>query len=410
MSMVVLFAKKEKIIIPVILVACFITTQQRIAIFTIDFPMLRIILILGILRIIIQKEITSMTFNVIDKLMIYYLITTIITHTLLWGDVSSFVYICGQSVDIGGAYFFIRMIINDFEDYDTIIKTLVFMSIPISLFMLYEHYTGGRNLFSVFGGVAEWDTIRQGKLRAQGAFSHPIMTGTFGASLLPLMYVLWVRNYKFLALLGVICSIIITLASSSSGPMMTFAFGLLGIFFWILRKYTRIVRKLFFIMLICMHIAMKAPIWHLISRIDLVGGSTGYHRYLLIDAAVNYFWRWFSVGIQSTDIWGPGLGDVTNQYILEGARGGIIPLVFFIIIIVKCFQTIGISRAMLTGSIELQKYVWCLGVILFAYAFSFLSVSFFGQMVFFYYLLIAMISSFNNLPSIVNDNEITSKI
>ncbi len=50
-----------------------------------------------------------------------------------------------------------------------------------------------------------------------------------------------------------------------------------------------------------------------------------------------------------------------------------------------------------------QKFVWSLGVILFAYAWSFISVSFFGQMVFFYYLLIAMISSLNSLPEIAAD-------
>jgi hypothetical protein len=29
---------------------------------------------------------------------------------------------------------------------------------------------------------------------------------------------------------------------------------------------------------------MQAPVWHLISRIDLIGGSTGWHRYIIFDA------------------------------------------------------------------------------------------------------------------------------
>ncbi len=58
--------------------------------------------------------------------------------------------------------------------------------VPLVAAMLYEKATG-RNVFAVLGGVSEMTLIREGKLRAQGAFQHPILAGTFGATVLPLM-------------------------------------------------------------------------------------------------------------------------------------------------------------------------------------------------------------------------------
>jgi len=311
----------------------------------------------------------------------------------------------GQNLDIFGGYFFIRVAIHDFKDYDTIIKTIVLMSIPVAIFMLYEQYSGGYNVFSLLGGVPEMSDVRQGKLRAQGAFSHSIMAGTFGATVLPLSWGLWHRKSRIIPIFGVGTSLVITWASSSSGPIMTLFFCFFGIFLWSFRKHTKTLRNSFFLLIVVLHIVMKAPVWSLISRIDLVGGSTGYFRYRLIDAAIKNFFGWCILGIKSTGVWGWGLVDVTNQYILEGVRGGIIPLILFIIIIVKCYKTIGTSRVIIENKLDLQKYVWSLGVVLFAYTFTFLSVSFFGAMIFFYFLLIAMISSLNNLSVFIIDKE-----
>lgn len=398
MCIAILKVKREYIIVPLILVACFITNMQRISIAGVDFSMLRIITILGLLRIAVRGERLSMTFNTIDKIMVYYSIIRIITYTILWSSGSALVFMLGQSLDTLGAYFLIRLAINDLTEYDVIIKTIVFSSIFISIFMVVEHLSGGRNIFYIFGGVLEFSEIRNGRLRAQGAFGHSILAGTFGATFLPLCWGLWNRNYKFLAFCGAIASLIITFASSSSGPVLALITGFFGILFWNFRKFTKIARNSFFLMVVFLHLVMKAPVWHLISRIDVVGGSTGYHRFLLIDAFVNNFVNWLAFGVRETRAWGHGLQDITNQYILEGVRGGIIPLILFIIVIIKCFKTIGVVRARVVDDVNLQKYVWAMGVSLLTHIVSFISVSYFEQLVFFYYLLIALISSLNNLP------------
>ncbi len=404
MCIAILKVKREYMIIPLILVACFITNMQRISIAGIDFSMLRIITMVGFFRVIIRNDKLSMTFNSIDKVLVYYSIIKVITYTVLWSNSNAFIYMLGQMLDTIGAYFLIRLAIYDLKEYDIIIKTMIISAIFVSVFMIIEHLSGGRNIFSIFGGVPEMSEVRNGRLRAQGAFGHSIMAGTFGAILLPLSWGLWQRNLKKIAVTGIISSFIITFASSSSGPIMSLLFGMFGISFWILNKYTAIFRNLFFLSLVMLHLVMKAPIWHLIARIDLVGGSTGYHRYLLMDAAINNFSGWFIFGIRDTAIWGHGLQDITNQYILEGAHGGVITMILFILVIIKCFQSVGTARSRFVNQPETQKYIWALGVVLFVHVWNFISVSYFEQLIFIYYLLLAMISSLTNLPEITGDN------
>lgn len=397
MCILVLFAKRETIIIPLILTACFITDWQRILIFGVDFTMLRILIILGLFRIYMRGEFADITLNSIDKTMLIYITCRTIIYTIQFSNFSAFVYMCGQAVDFVGAYFFIRGVIHNLEDYDTILKTIILMSIPVALFMLIEQISGGHNIFSMFGGVPELSEIRGGRLRAQGAFAHSIMAGTFGATVMGFALGIKHRNYRLLSAVGIFNSLIIVWASSSSGPIMTLIFVFSGIFFWSFRNYTKIIRNLFFLSLVIIHLIMNNPIWIFLARIDLVGGSTGEHRYRLFDAAVRNFWGWAFFGIPDTRVWGFGLQDITNQYIAEGAWGGVLSMILFIIIIVKCFKTIGNTRKRFDGNPKDQKYIWSLGVILFAYSITFISITFFGQMVFFYYTLLAMISSLNNL-------------
>jgi hypothetical protein len=101
---------------------------------------------------------------------------------------------------------------------------------------------------------------------------------------------------------------------------------------------------------------MKAPVWFLLARLTVVGGSTGYHRAYLIDRAIANFGEWFLVGVPSTSHWGWGLQDVTNQFIVEGTRGGLLTLVLFVAVIVYCFKGLGLARAYLMHSILRCKF------------------------------------------------------
>jgi hypothetical protein len=92
---------------------------------------------------------------------------------------------------------------------------------------------------------------------------------------------------------------------------------------------------------------------------------------------------------------------VTNQFVLEGVRGGALTLVFFVATLVCGFRAVGTGRrrlALLPGlgrAVRLREefFLWMLGVCLVAHCVSWISVSYFGQMSMFFYLELAMISS-----------------
>jgi hypothetical protein len=278
---------------------------------------------------------------------------------------------------------------------------MMVVSIFLASFMLVELSTG-RNLFSVFGGVPPVTAVRAGHLRCQGAFSHPLLAGAFGATLLPIFMgigraQLHSRTLKILAMLS---TIVIALASASSGPAMAVIAGIFGICMWVAREQMRIIRWLSLVGLVLLQIMMKAPVWALLARVGLVGGSTGYHRYILFDNAIRRFGEWWLLGTKTTSHWGYYLWDVTNTYIHVGVDGGFVSLVLFMAILWKCFRRIGIMVNNLKNeySREFRFFLWSLGASLFAHSVAFMGMSYFGgQIMTSLYLLICMISTATDL-------------
>jgi hypothetical protein len=136
---------------------------------------------------------------------------------------------------------------------------------------------------------------------------------------------------------------------------------------------------------------MQAPVWHLISRIGVVGGSTGWHRFNLIDQAINHFGEWLFLGCRSTAHWGRGLTDITNQYILEGVRGGFVTLALFLVMIYMALRTL-LSLSLQHQEHKQQFLIWCLLVTILGHCVSFFGVSYFGQIMMWWYMTLAAVS------------------
>jgi len=399
MCLIILFIKRRSLaVLPMIVIALYITNRQRLVIGGLDFDMLRIIVLFGLIRVLLQSEYKDFKFLMIDKVMIWFGIVGIITFTIQRGSLDAFINRLGFAFDIVGLYFLVRIFIISFEDIDKIIKTIIILSVPISIAMIVEQFTG-RNFFSIFGGVPEINIVREGNLRSQGAFSHAILAGSFGASLLPLSWGLWYQNTgsKPIALMGFFSSTIITMTCSSSGPLLSYLAAIWGLMFFVLRQHTRIVQILILIGAFILHIFMKIflgdPVWAILYRITIVKGSTGWHRYNLIQQSINRFAEWALVGVTSSAHWGWGLQDVTNMYIRVGINGGIISLVLFVITIVLAFRGLGVVIKNFESRPFLQKYVWAIGVSMFTHIISFTGVSYFGQMIMFWYLGLAIAAS-----------------
>lgn len=402
MTIFLLRANRSNAILPIVLIALIITSRQRIVIVGLDFTMIRLIAIAGLIRVYLYKEYQLINLTMLDKIFIAWVLVKIIAYTLLCKTNSAFINRLGFAFDAIAIYFLCRIFLVELEDVKKLLKVLILLSIPIALFMLLEQLNG-RNLFSIFGGVPELTMERHGRLRSQGAFAHPILAGTYGAWLLPLAIGLYYKaKNKLLLIIGLTAPTIIVFASSSSGPLIAFMAGICGFYMYRYRRYIKFIIWLSVCSLILLDIVMKAPVYHLITRIPVVGGSTAYHRFHLIRAAINNFPEWFLIGTNRTAYWGWGLQDITNQYILEATTGGIAALILFMAILVICFKKGGQLIETLEETPNNQKFFWGICCSLFVHTVSFLSVSYFGQLIFFEYLTFAILSNFDHYKSDYN--------
>lgn len=390
-----LATRKTHILIPMLIVAAFITSMQRVVLGSFDFTMLRLMMMAGIARAAIRNDARLLEWSRMDSAFAAYVLVASLTYIMLWRNSSAIVNRLGFAFEAVLSYGLIRMYVHSEAQVTTLIRGLAVVFLAIAFFMLIEQATR-YNAFSVFGGVSPITGIREGRLRAQGAFSHPIMAGTFGATFAPLFWALASRGGRSdrrYAILGGAGAVVIVWASSSSGPVISLLASLFAVGMWNYRQYTPILRRGFVLMLLALHIVMEAPVWHLISRVDIVGGSTGYHRYALIDAAIRRFPEWAAYGVRTSGHWGWGLNDVTNHFVLQAVRGGFLTLVAFIILLRAGFRSVSRSIEDNDANEAGQKLRWAWGSVLFSHCVSSFGVSYFGQMTYFFYLTLAIIAS-----------------
>lgn len=386
-------------IVPCLIIASFISSAQNINLGGLDFNFLRIMVVFGVIRLFLKKEYVSFKWMALDKAIIIYQISASVIFILQQGSFSIVVNRLGSSYDVLGMYFLFRCLIQSWGDVNTIIDGIIWISIPIACFFLLENRTG-RNAFSIFGGVPEITQIREGRLRCQGAYAHPILAGCFWASLMPLVAAFWWQpsfSKKIKALASVFCALIIVICSASSTPVAGVLAAIIGALMFFFRYQMRSVRWGVVLMLCLLQMVMKSPVWSLVARFSAVSGGTGYHRYVLINGAITRFTEWALLGTKSTAHWGWGAQDITNQYVLEGVRGGFLTFCCFIAVIAYAFRNVGmVWRQHKPGSYEVILS-WALGVSLFVHCVNFIGVSYFGQINILWYLLLAIIGSLSVL-------------
>ena len=409
MGVLMLVLPRRFAVLPIIMTACLVTLGQVINIASLNFTMFRIIIFFGCVRVIIRKEAFSIRLHLIDKILIAYVLTSATAYILLRsGSSEAFINQFGFIYNSLFLYIIFRSLIHDMNDINTIFKMLALVLVPLAAAMLIEKATG-RNLFSIFGGVPEFTVVREGKLRCQGAFGHPILAGTFGTTSLPFMLALWSLGggKKLIAGLGIISATIITITTSSSGPVVSYIFVIIGMAMWRIRDHMRAVRWCILLCLISLHIVMKAPVWSLIGKLSEVIGGGGWHRVMLIDAAISHFNEWWLLGTDYTRHWMPtGVSwsekqtDITNQFIAVGIDGGLISLILFVAVIIFCFKNIGMKLKEIGSSeLPIKFTIWCMGVSLVGHLASFTSVHYFDQIIVFWYLLLALITTVSIIPA-----------
>jgi hypothetical protein len=390
---------QRKIIIPFVLTAILIPYDQILVVVGLHFPVLRILLVFGLVRIFFIRgsgdwSIFGGGLNYIDKAVISFYLTCAIAGVLLFSNVDALVYQFGVLFTAFGSYFFLRCLIRDREDVVRVIRTFALVVLVLGGVMVFEHFSNGWNPYALLGGArARYfasDLSRDGHVRATASFGTPILAGTFGAISLPLFIGLWLSDKKQrgVALLGAAGATTMAVASHSSTPAIGFAAGIAALCLWPLRGMMRLFRWGIVIGLVSLQMVMQSPVYHLITRVSFSGDA--YHRYGLINESVRHFWQWWLIGTAANRSWGWDMWDTADQYVSNAITGGLLGLILFVAIIVLGFKYLGKARRAANDK-DQELFLWALGSALFAYTISFFGISLWDQSVIEWYALLAII-------------------
>jgi hypothetical protein len=384
--------------LPLIIGASYMTLGPSLDVGPFHFTVIRILIAIGFLRVLVRGERIMGKLTSVDRLMLLWSVATVLTSFFHTHIAETLVFHLGLAYNGLGLYFLFRIFIQNIEDIPRLSKIIIIALVPIALEMILESVTRG-NSFAFLGGVPELCEVRNGKIRAQGPFAHSILAGTVGAVCLPLAIALWHRSRK-IALVGMAATGLIIVCSKSSGPLLSAIFAVGGMILWKFRTKMRLIRRGAFVALLVIAAVMNAPFYYIVARIDLAGGSTGWHRAHLIESAINHIDDWWLAGTDYTADWTPNAGsndnetDITNHYVRMAVWGGLPMMLLFIGTLQSAFGLL--SKALKPTQdfmMQEQFIIWALGCSLFAHVATMMSVSYFDQSVLFLYLVLAAIAS-----------------
>jgi hypothetical protein len=337
--------------------------------------------------------------NSIDSAFFLWVCFHVVAFVLLYSNSEALINQLGYVWDYAGGYLALRYFIQNEEDVNSSIRCFSCLAVVFAIFMVREQMTG-QNLFGLLGGVRLESEVREGRIRSEAVFQHAILAGTFGATLIPLFVWLWrTSKNKLLSIGGVLAAGVMVITSACSTPVLGCTAAVLGICFWPFRKHMRLLRWGTLIMLLALHFTMKAPVWALIERIDLVQGSQSYHRYQLVEQFVRHVGDWWLLGTGTNAEWGIGMIDTSNAYVEQGTAGGLLTFILFIVLISRCFGRIGKARKAVSGQDRSKEwFYWLLGCAMFAHVTAFLGIFYFDQTRVAWFALLAMISAGTYLP------------
>ncbi len=361
----------------------------------------RLLIIVGILRAIREGWFEWSVHERRDRMMVVFAALAMLsTFAHGWEYSNPLTTRIRLVLDVCGAFIYARAYLYDNGSLARFATSLALVMAPFALMMAIEQ-SSGRNPYGFIGVSKAIAIVRDGEFRAQGTFGTPILAGTVGASAIPLFLMLWRENRR-IALIGLAASGSIVVFSASSGPIGTTLIGLSVIALWPMRANLRPILALAAVFLVVIHFIRTKPVWHLMTLIDFVGGSTGWHRAYLIDMAMKHLDEWWLFGTDYTRHWMPyGLAavenhcDLTNYYIHLGVTGGL-PLVMCLVVILwMTFRLILRAVEEIGGEGATAEFrLWCLGAALLGHSITFLSISYYDQMSVFFWLLVGGAAGF----------------
>jgi hypothetical protein len=398
---VVMFAPLRWSLLGMIAGVLYLVQGKANIVFGLNIYPIRFLEMAGFARVMARREFASFKFNQIDSaFLLLYSYTTIV---FLMRSTEDIAYQIGQAVDASLCYFTFRGMVGDIEDFRWFLRSFSILLLPFLFLVLVERFNG-YNPFGFVGGSFEIGFFRDDTPRCMGSFRHPVLMGTLGASFLPVYIgLLFSKNDRIYALLGIgLCLGIVWLANSG-GPLTAAVVGMVGWTLWFARRKLFWVRRTLLILFALLAFMMNAPVWYLLARVSSITGGDGWHRSYLIDIFIKNFDQWWMAGmpILETADWFPylvvsGGADITNQFISFGISAGIGAIFLFIFLLVKAFQSLGIAfgevRSWPSSPTQVEYLLWGLGVMLSVHIVNWLGVTYFDQFYAIWFMQLASIS------------------
>lgn len=396
LCLVTLCAKKSSLIVPLIIAMCFLPADKAIFVGSLSFKAIRILALVSFMKLYFTGQIIF-KFNKIDKLLIFLtLFSSMIYIIASQNTFGAFIYKAGAFIDSIILYIVFRNCITSRESLSLITKTLFWCVIILLPFAIFEYFLG-HNLFSILGRNSI--SMRNGEIRAAATFSHAILFGSFSAAIFPVLWADFTIKKNIFKCIGILSCIFFVIACSSSGPIVALAAGICLLYFFKWKQHSVFFVWSVLFTAIFIHLVRVKSIWHfLYLRLPLKSSSTGYHRYLLTEAAIAEFKNWWLLGYGDL---GPQwhltywpwthahFTDVTNQYILEAVRGGFFAMIGFIVLCYITIKTLG-QFSISQQNEDDQRIWWGVTVMMTVHCISFLAVSYFGQINMLFFLTIAL--------------------
>jgi hypothetical protein len=394
--LLILTLPRNRVLMPFLFFGMVIPLGSQFVVGGIHLHLLRFIVLAGLVRILASSKPDNSLIgplHPIDKALFAFQLVSMITFLLLNPEQAAVINQMGTQYTVLGSYLVLRSLIRDADDVLLAVKVLVAIGVVAALGMIVELATGGKNFFMLLGGVRFDDGLREGRLRAQAFFAISIIAGCYGAALLPFSTWLWFhekRLKKWAILCGVV-AIVVTFASASSTPIMAFLAAIGAYFFWPVRRQMRWVRRGIVAGLIFLQIVLKNPVWHLISRIDVVGGNSADHRYQLVNQCILHFRDWWLIGTNENYKWGWDMWDTANYYVATAEGAGLLGLIFLLAILSRAFRSIGVARLAIENDRRQEWMYWSLGAVVFSHSVAFFGITYFDQTFVAWFTVLAII-------------------
>jgi len=383
---------RKKAITPFLLAFLMIPAGQVLVLGGIHWTVLRILVLTVLAKMIAFRASTSRFaggFNRVDTMVTVWALLNMLMVCLQWMELQAWIKSLGDCLDALGGYLAIRFLIPDGQAVRHTVKVVAAVCVIQGVCMISEQFTH-QNVFSSFG--ANSPTLREGHIRSEGPLGT-LHGGTFAGVSIPLFLWLWTeKRCRVAGACGLAGATAMVFASHASTSWGAYAAGLLGLAFWPLRRRMRLVRWGIVATLVGLHLVMHGPVWSLLEKIDLTGGSSSYHRYMLVDNCIRHFGDWWLAGYKYYGSWGFDMWDLCNQFVSVALTGGLASLVAYIAIYRYGFGAIGDGRKLVSGNRQKEWFFWCLGAFLFANVVASFGINYMVQLMMLFSTLLACVS------------------